>query len=338
LKRPWQETANQCALHEALQTFQPDVIFVWGMWNLSSRIAYRAEQWLPGRVAYSVASYWLVDPNVHEAYWKQPARRLWARALLFPAQWYALRVLAQERRVYPLALEHVTCVSEYVRRKLCAAGVLPDGARVIYNGIDPGPFVKAHQARALCQGDALHLIYVGGILPHKGVHTAIEALGLLRQRGASNDLRLALVGGGHPDYEARLRKHVAALDLHDCVTFYGRVPREQIASLLGDSDAFLFTSTWEEPIARTVMEAMAAGVPVIGTAVGGQKEMLHDGINALVFAPDDAAQLADCIVRLQHDPALRLRLADAGQRTVLECFTLERMVDQMEAWLQETVA
>lgn len=333
-----QEQANRRVLHQAIATFRPDVIFIWGMWNLSAQVAYWAEQWLPGRVAYAVASYWLLEPNMHTAYWQQPGRHWWSSLLMSPLRRWALQVLARERRMYPLTLEHVAYVSEFVYQKHLAANVLPHNARVIYNGIDPEPFVKVHQLGVSRKRDVLQLIYVGGILPHKGVHTAIEALGILREQGACDGLHLTLVGSGHPDYETRLKARVAALSLHDRVTFYGRVPREEISLLLSSADVFLFTSIWDEPIARTVMEAMASALAVIATAVGGQNEMLEDGINALIFAPDDAQQLADCIRRLQRDPALRQQLANAGRQVVLERFTLVRMVDEMESWLEGIIA
>lgn len=336
LRRAGQEAANVRALREALDAFQPDVIFIWGLWNLSFRVAYWAEQWLPGRVAYAVAGYWFIQPDPHEAYWQKPARRPAIRLLLTPARWWALRQLAGEKVAYPLRLEHVACVSEYVRNKLSQAGALPHGARVIYNGIDPEPFLGATARRR--PGDGLRLVYTGGLLAHKGVHTAIEALGLLKRHGQIEGLRLTIVGGGHPDYEAHLRSRVEALALSDHIVFCGRVPRSEIPGILADHDVFLFTSVYEEPIARTVMEAMAAGLAVVGTAVGGQAEMLEDGVNALVYPPDDAALLADAILRLKRDPDLRTRLAHNGQCTVLERFTLERMVDEMETWLAEIAA
>jgi glycosyltransferase involved in cell wall biosynthesis len=132
---------------------------------------------------------------------------------------------------------------------------------------------------------------------------------------------------------AFLERRVRELGIGAFVTFLGRVPRSEIASLLAEQDAFLFTSVYEEPIARSVMEAMAAGLAVIGTPVGGQQEMLEDGQNALVFQPKDAAELAGCLLRLRGDPSLRARLAEAGRQTVLQRFTLERMVDEMEDWL-----
>ncbi len=334
LRRPGQERANRQALRRALDDFRPDIVFVWGMWNLSPRVPYWAEQWLPGRVAYAVAGYWPMEPDVHETYWRTPARSTWGEVLKKPARWLALRTLARQKQAYPLELEHVSCVSHYVRRKLTEAGTLPHGARVIYNGIDPEPFL---QAAALTpeRHNGTRLVYAGGLVSHKGVHTAIEALGWLQQRDQAHDLHLSIVGGGHPTYEARLQRRVKELELGEYVTFRGRVPREEIAGILADHDVFLFTSVYEEPIARAVMEAMAAGLAVVGTPVGGQREMLEDGENALVFPPEDAPGLAKCILRLQDDPAMRMRLAESGRRTVLERFTLKRMVDEMESWLKE---
>jgi len=333
LRRPWQERANLRALRDALDIFQPDMVFVWGMWNLSPCVAYWAEQWMLGRVAYAVAGYWPMQPDMHEAYWQQPARRGWVRALMGPARRLALRMSAKERASHPLALTQVACVSEFVRRKLDEAGALPHGARVIYNGIDPRPFLEA-AAQRTPSPDLLRLVYTGGLVTHKGVHTAIEALGLLERRGQAAGLQLAIVGGGHPDYEAHLKQRVAELGMGDRVTFRGRVPRNEIAGILAGHDVFLFTSVYEEPIARSVMEAMAAGLAVIGTAVGGQSEMLQDQPNALIFPPEDADALAACILRLRRDPDLRAQLAEASRRTVLERFTLERMVDDIEAWLR----
>lgn len=334
--RHGQERANERALRDTLDAFQPDIIFIWGMWNLSLHIAYWAEQWLPGRVAYAVAGYWFMQPDPHRAYWRQPPRRMVTRALLKPARWLALRQLDREKGVYPLQLDHVACVSEFVRNKLSQAGVLPHGARVIYNGIDPEPFMLAAAQHKTSNG--LRLIYTGGLVAHKGVHTAIEALGLIQKRGQINSISLDIVGSGHPDYEAHLRSLVRALDLADHVIFRGRVPRPEIPNLLAEHDIFLFTSVYEEPIARSVMEAMAAGLVVIGTPVGGQSEMLEDGVNALVFSPDNAEQLAECILKLQGDPSLRINLVKRGQNTVLERFTLKRMANEMETWLEEILA
>lgn len=334
LRRPGQERANRRALRRALDAFQPDVVFLWGFWNLSTQVAYWAEQWMPGRVAYAIASYWLIEQSAHDAYWERPALRPWANRLMAPARWIALRILQKERKTHPLVLEHVSCVSDYVRSRLSNAGALPHGGRVIHNGIDPTQFLDAARTKGP-GGDGMRLVYCGAMLPNKGVHTAVDALGLLRGRGEAADLSLALVGSGHPDYEAQLIERVSELGIDQLVTFHDRVPREEIPAILSRADVFLFTSVWEEPLARSVMEAMAVGLAVIGTPVGGQREMLEGGHNALFFPPGDAQRLAECIAQLRDDRDLRSRLADAGQEMVLEHFTLERMVDEIEAWLEE---
>lgn len=335
LKRPAQERANEQAVRQTVHDFKPDVIFIWGMWLLSTRVAYVAEQLRPGRVAYAIAGYWLMQPDAHEAYWQKPGRGRLAQVIMAPLRFWARRILAQERRRYPLALTHVSCVSQYVRNKLNATGSLPHGAQVVYNGIEPQPFLDAARRKPEKKNSGLSLIYTGGLIAIKGVATALEALHLLQQRYDAKDLHLTLVGSGHPDYEAYLRERVAALQLHEQVAFYGRVPREEIATILADHDVFLFTSTYEEPIARSVMEAMAAKLAVIGSTVGGQVEMLEDGINSLVFPPGDHQQLAKQIWQLKQNPALRQQIATTGQQTVLQRFTLQRMVDEIESWIEE---
>lgn len=337
LKRPRRRQVNRIALQQAINGFHPDVIFIWGLWNLSREIAYWAEQWLPDRVAYAVAGYWLIDPTVHEIYWHKTAQHLMTRIAMAPARWLALRKVKAERSEHLLKLKHVFCVSDYVRKKMQDAGALPYGARIIRNGIDPAPFLQA-ASRRKPDSRMLRLIYAGGVLPHKGIHTAIEALGILKKRGELNGLHMDIVGRGHPSYLAALKKRIKDLDILPYISFAGRVPRSAIPAILALHDVFLFTSTWEEPIARSVMEAMAAELAVIGTAVGGQAEMLEDEGNALIYPANDAEALAASILHLQHAPRLRARLAAAGRQTVLERFTLPRMVDEIETWLLRIVS
>jgi glycosyltransferase involved in cell wall biosynthesis len=160
----------------------------------------------------------------------------------------------------------------------------------------------------------------------------------LKQQGFAERVRLTILGGGHPAYEAHLHALVQELGVGNQVVFAGRVARPDVPDWLSRFDAFLFTSIWAEPMARTVMEAMAAGLLVIGSEVGGQVEMLSADENALTFAAGDSAGLADQIARVLRDPALLPRLARAGQQLVLERFTLERMVDNIEVFLHEAMA
>jgi glycogen(starch) synthase len=338
LRRTFQERENIQSLRKMIDRFSPDIVMVWGMWDLSLTLPYWAEQWMPGRVAYFISNYWPVDTDPHTAFWRMPTRRSQMEWVKRPLRVVALAQLRREGYPPPLRFEHAVCCSQYVRDTLVKAGKLPPNAGVLLGGTDPAPFLRHSslgKSRPHREGGTLRLLYFGRLIHDKGVHTALEAVGLLKRRGLVDGVDLTILGSGRPDYETRLRQMLPQLDISDHVRFVGQVPREEVPERLGSFDVFLFTSIWPEPMARSVMEAMAAGLLVIGTEVGGQMEMLANGQNALTFKAEDAEGLADHITRVLDDPSLRLRLARAGQQTVLERFTLERMVDDIERYLMD---
>jgi glycogen(starch) synthase len=334
LRRMGQERANKRELKRAMNQTAPDLVVIWGMWDLSRNLPYWAEQWMPGQVAYYVSSYWPNDMDIHEEYWQLPARRRLTELIKKPFRTVALAQLRREGYPPKLRFEHAVCCSEYVRDTLVQASRLPAHAGVLYGGIDPKPFLQYAAATDIILDNFLRLLFVGTLLPHKGVHTAFEALALLKRKGLADHVTLTILGSGHPDYEAHLRTMATRLHIDDKIHFAGRVPRHEISSWLGRFDVFLFTSIWAEPMARSVMEAMAAGLLVIGTKVGGQMEMLVDEENGLTFQAGDAEALANHIERVLSEPALLSRLARAGQQMVLQRFTLKRMVDDIEVWLE----
>lgn len=333
IKRTAQEQANERELVRVINQTAPDLVVIWGMWDLSRNLPYWAEQWMPGRVAYYISSYWPADIDIHEQYWHLPARRPLTEIIKKPFRTIALSQLRREGYPPQICFEHAVCCSQYVRDTLVEAGKLPAQAGVLFGGIDPQPFLQHARVQDETAARPLRLLFFGSLLPQKGVHTALEALALLKQRGLADQVTLTILGGGHPDYEARLRAMVTQLDIDQEVHFAGRVPRDEIPSWLGHFDVFLFTSIWAEPMARSVMEAMAAGLLVIGTEVGGQVEMLVNEKNSLTLQAEDSEALANRIERVLRDPALLSQLAQSGQQMILERFTLERMVDDIETWL-----
>lgn len=336
LKNSRWEQENKAELRRMLDAIQPDVIMVWGMWNLSLNVPHWAETWMPGRVAYFVSSYWPNDSDPHTLYWQLPTRNPLAAFIKKPLRMLALSAL--KRQGYPpsLRFEHAVCCSHYVRQTLVDAGKLPAKAGVLFGGSDPEPFLQyasRHGKNGSHSGKPLRLLYFGRLIHDKGPHTALEALGILKKRGLADKISLTVLGGGHPSYEAQLRGIVKCLAIADRVAFVKQVPREEIPQWLGQHDIYLFTSIWPEPMARSVMEAMAAGLLVIGTEVGGQTEMLHNGQNALTFQSENPEQLAEQIQLALKNEELRKRLARTGQAMVLEKFTLERMVNDIERFL-----
>ncbi len=245
------------------------------------------------------------------------------------ARWVLERLVWPDITLRGLDLRHVTCISRCVRDNLVASGVPIEGARIIHQGIpvdafpckdDPG---SAH--------DPLRVLYAGQLHAYKGVHTVIEAATLLARRGRTLELRIA--GDGPADYRARLERLAGESGVD--VRFLGRVPQTALAAMYREHDLFVFPSVWQEPFGLTHLEAMASGTPVLSTADGGHGEFLEDGINALVFAKEDAAGLADRMARLADDEPLRRRLALTAREQVETSYSMTRYVDDLEAMLAE---
>ena len=104
-----------------------------------------------------------------------------------------------------------------------------------------------------------------------------------------------------------------------------------------DYDALLFTSAWEEPFALTPLEAMSAQLPVISTLLGGSRELVRDGENALKFEARNPTDLARAINSLAGDAELRQSMVEIAGREVVERYDILVIVKQIESYLQETL-
>jgi glycogen(starch) synthase len=325
---------NLVFLEQVIKDFSPDLIFVWGMWALSKALPARAEQLLPGRVVYYLSDYWPSALDMHTTYWQSPARSWPMQVSKRVLSKVAMSMLAKEGQP-DLKLEQVICVSARVRDLLVEAGLPIQHARIIHGGTDIERFLVVRERKFL--PGHLKLLYAGQLVRHKGVHTAIEAMARLVNEGRINQITLTLVGSGHPDYEAFLHDLVERERLHDFVTFHKPVSKDKMPAILQQFDVLIFPSIYEEPLARVTQEAMASGLVVVGTTTGGTGEILRHGETGLTFGPEDADGLAEQVNRLIIDPDLCCRLVQAGRQTVLENFTLDKMVKEIEAYLLSCV-
>jgi len=325
---------NLRVVRECIARVRPDVVFVWGMWNLSKTVAAELERLVGKRVVYYLANAWPIEPSAHRAYWEaadgSSLGNLFRRTCRAP-----LRILLRsEWRLPDLRFEHALCCSAATRDQIRAEGVRLGNARVIYEGIDLQPFLEQARTRQPDDnGKGLHLVFVGALVHHKGTHTAIEALAQLVREPLPCEVTLTILGKGHPDYVAQLHGLVVRHGLEDWVTFRSPIPRSDLPGFLGDFDVLLLPSIWEEPLARIMQDGLAAGLVLAATRTGGTNEVLVDGENGLGFAADDPDDLARQIRRLAEDPTLRSRLRAGGVRTATEKFDLVRMVDEIERYL-----
>lgn len=148
-------------------------------------------------------------------------------------------------------------------------------------------------------------------------------------------VRLTILGKGHSQYEERLRNLVSHHKLSDLVTFHAPIPRTELPEFMGGYDVLLLTSIWAEPLARIMQEGLACGMVVIGSANGGTAETIVHGENGLLFQPGDAVNLAAQIKTLLNNPSMQRTLAVGGRKTAEERFDINKMVNELEAYLEE---
>lgn len=180
---------------------------------------------------------------------------------------------------------------------------------VVHCGIDP----STHETRTH-KGTGSRLLFVGRLAAEKGLPILLEAVA--RLDGATLDL----VGDG-PERKI-LEARTQALDISGRVRFFGYQTQQQIREILRQTDVFVMSS-FTEGVPVVLMEAMAAGVPVVATQVGGIPELVHDGHNGLLVAPGDANAAAAAIRRLLEDPDLRNRFGVAGREKVEREFNIQ---------------
>jgi glycosyltransferase involved in cell wall biosynthesis len=160
---------------------------------------------------------------------------------------------------------------------------------------------------------------VANLRPQKGHTVLLRAMAIVCKRFPEADLFLA----GDGPLLASLQEEVRRLGLSGKVHFLGRV--EDVWPLLAETDVFALPSL-SEPLGIAVMEAMAAGVPVVASAVGGVLEIVKDGVSGRLVPPNDAATLASSLIGLLEDPQLRSSMGLAG-RSVADGYKIDRMLD-----------
>lgn len=205
-------------------------------------------------------------------------------------------------------------------------GVAPTKVVTIYNTIDPALFHTDHQPEKSglrtewgIPPNTLLIGTVGRLHPQKGLSYLLEAVAQLKAR-LSVDFRLVVVGDGQ--LRINLITQSRILDIADRTIFAGA--RTDVPDILAELDLFAFPSLWEGlPLA--LLEAMAAGLPVVATAVGGTPEVVLDGQTGILVPPGNPQALAVALERLMMDPALRLKMGQAALVRIQQAFTVEQM-------------
>jgi glycosyltransferase involved in cell wall biosynthesis len=216
--------------------------------------------------------------------------------------------------------------SRAVVAELAAEGVPPERLGLIYNGIDLDTFTdlppaRETRARLGVPPTALVLTTAANLIPYKGHADLLEALG--RIAGQLPPDWILLCAGRDDGAGPALRARAGALGLADRIRWLGL--REDVPALLAASDLGILASH-EEGFSNSVLEGMAAGLPMIVSSAGGNAEAVEHGVSGCVVPPQEPAALGRAILALAHDPEQRRRMGEAARARVAQAFSLHGCV------------
>ena len=304
------------AARAAGEGFEVHPVAMRGTWDLSAVFALAAlhrairphiVHWHAARAHALGALASLVAPG--------PARVL-SRRVDFP-----VRRSPGSRLLYALPIEAIIAISNGVREALVQSGVATDRIRVVPSGIDitpfETPFDRAAKRRGLgiAEGELI-VLQVAALAAHKSQTDLLRAAAIARERRP--DLHFWIAGEG--PLRSTLEAEHRALGLGEAVRFLGF--REDVTDLLRSADIFC-VSSYLEGLGTSTLDAMAAGLPVVATRVGGIPEIVADGVSGILVPPRNPEALAAAILELASNPGRRAEMGGAARRRVSD-FTADR--------------
>ena len=252
-----------------------------------------------------------------------------ARRVDFPLRGHAFSRWKHRR------VDRFVCASAAIRGVLSAEGVPPERTCVVYEGtdverIERAPALDLHREFDLPAGCPI-VGNVAALAPHKGQRHLIDAAArVVRELPAA---RVLIVGAG--ELRSALARQVGRLGLEGRVILAGF--RSDVPSVLKGLDLFVMSSV-SEGLGTSVLDAMAAGLAVVGTRAGGIPESVVDGETGLLAPPADAPALARAVAALLRDGPRRRAFGAAGRRRARAAFSVDRMVAETEAVYADVVA
>jgi L-malate glycosyltransferase len=211
-------------------------------------------------------------------------------------------------------------------------GFAPEKLRVIHNGVDTAKFQRGRRDRERLfpglQNQKL-VVLVGNMHTDvKGHPWLIEAAPAVLKEFPQTRFVFAGDGDSRPAFE----QQAAKLGLQSNFMFLGR--RSDIPDVLASCDIAVLPSR-AEGLPNAVLEYMAAGLPAIASRVGGNAELVEDGVTGLLVPPEDSSAIAAALLRLLRDPELSRKMAENGRKVAVENYSFERLIREVDALYTE---
>ena len=353
------EEQNNAIVREVIDSFAPELVYVWSMKGLSKSIIFTLRNTKIPTV-YDVADDWLTQGIKHDPWlrwWNTDspgmAAGLMRSAFEASGQRDKLSVSAPTRmmkgyervpelygkladRVQPGAIgafhfDRLYFCSQSLKHEAEQAGFRVGHAEVIYPGIATEKFWN--EPKPVGETPKKFLI-VSQLRGKSGVMTALQGLKLARDHEVHASY--SVYGRGESEQIAQLKSYVIQQSLPvEFLTVSNQ--QKDLAQVYRQHDGYIYCAEWDEPFALTPIEAMASGIPVIGAKSGGVRELLRAGENGWAYKPGDALELASRIQEVQMQPALRAQIIENAQAEVMGRFSESYMLDQIETYLQTTL-
>jgi glycosyltransferase involved in cell wall biosynthesis len=355
--RRYHNAANARTLRQVVAATTPDILYIWEITGIGVNSLLKVLPDLNIPIVFHLGSYWLLYARSPET--EQSRLRL---------RWLKQRLIGT---VPELTWTSLIAVSATVKQEYVRSGFDPKRIEVIYNGIDPRFLTLPRSASN--EEEAFQLLFVGRIRVEKGILVLLKALDLLMHEmnspyllsaklsdghnaGTSSmlemngsvmlsaakhldspPLHLHIFGDGDETYISELKTFLHEKGLTEIVTFHGKVPQDELIQHYDRCDLLLVPSLWQEPFGLVVAEAMARGLPVIASNVGGPAEILTHEINGLLVEAGNERALALAISQLIKDPEKRKRFGQAARATVQQRFVIEENASRVEQHLQRAI-
>jgi len=222
------------------------------------------------------------------------------------------------------AADRIICSSNAIRRMVIEDGLPAERVVTVYEGVDVRrleaiPAEDVHQALWLPQRAPV-VGNIAALVAHKGQRYLVEAAPAVAHHVP--DVQILVFGEG--DLRPQLQRQIKAAGLEHNVRLVGFQPN--VLALLKSLDVFVMSSI-TEGLGTSILDAMACAKPVVATDAGGIPEIVDHEITGIIVPAHKPAPMADAIVRLLEDPALRARMGQAGLARVQERFTIDRMIE-----------
>lgn len=314
---------NANVTRRVIHDFQPELIYLWRMEYISA-----APLWVihKSHIPYLmyISDYWLLDMR----------DRLFDRKNRFKSFYrrFLHGVLDMHSFIKP---KHLIFSSGFLRNYYESKNLPFTSSHIIPIGILPvwlmNPLSQFQQVQSLKH----RLCFVGRIVPEKGVEISIRVLALLTK--ISDQFELEIIGDGEKDYLESISRLADSLNVSEKVRFIGKLPSADVRDKYKEYSILIFPSQWDEPIPLVVLEAMASGVPVVASNVGGIPELITNMFNGILVEANNPEAYAEGILKLVNDPSFADSVRKNAIHTVQNKFLIDSVVDQLEAYLHHVV-